>query len=105
MESHTGLTGADYAVIAVYIIGIVLLGTYAGRRQKNTEDFLLAGRSMRWWPIAISLFAAFFSSISSPKSAVWLWGRMREFLFPQRLQPLQSDPHRPGLCTAGTPPC
>ena len=42
MESHTGLTGADYAVIAVYIIGIVLLGTYAGRRQKNTEDFLLA---------------------------------------------------------------
>ena len=58
MESHTGLTGADYAVIAVYIIGIVLLGTYAGRRQKNTEDFLLAGRSMRWWPIAISLFAA-----------------------------------------------
>ena len=64
MESHTGLTGADYAVIAVYIIGIVLLGTYAGRRQKNTEDFLLAGRSMRWWPIAISLFAAFFSSIS-----------------------------------------
>ena len=25
MESHTGLTGADYAVIAVYIIGIVLL--------------------------------------------------------------------------------
>lgn len=59
MESHTGLTGADYAVIAVYIIGIVLLGTYAGRRQKNTEDFLLAGRSMRWWPIAISLFAAF----------------------------------------------
>ena len=47
MESHTGLTGADYAVIAVYIIGIVLLGTYAGRRQTNTEDFLLAGRSMR----------------------------------------------------------
>ena len=28
MESHTGLTGADYAVIAVYIIGIVLLCFY-----------------------------------------------------------------------------
>lgn len=64
MENQAGLTAIDYAVIAAYIIGIVLLGSWAGRRQKSTEDFLLAGRSMRWWPIAISLFAAFFSSIS-----------------------------------------
>ena len=62
MES--GLTWIDNLVIIVYLLFIVLLGVWHGLRQKNTEDFLLAGRSMKWWPIAISMFAAFFSSIS-----------------------------------------
>ena len=62
MES--GLTWIDNLVIIFYLAGIVFLGVWHGMRQKNTEDFLLAGRSMKWWPIAISLFAAFFSSIS-----------------------------------------
>ena len=62
MES--GLTWVDNLVIIIYLAGIIFLGLWQGRRQKNTEDFLLAGRSMKWWPIAISMFAAFFSSIS-----------------------------------------
>ncbi|MBQ9788014.1 MAG: sodium/solute symporter [Lentisphaeria bacterium] len=60
----SGLTWIDNLVIVVYLAGIVALGVWHGMRQKNTEEFLLAGRSMKWWPIAISLFAAFFSSIS-----------------------------------------
>ena len=59
-----GLTWIDNLVIATYLICIVAIGLWHGRRQKNTEEYLLAGRSMSWWPIAISLFAAFFSSIS-----------------------------------------
>ena len=58
-----GLTWIDNLVIATYLICIVEIGLWHGRRQKNTEEYLLAGRSMSWWPIAISLFAAFFSSI------------------------------------------
>ena len=61
---QSGLTIYDNLVIIVYLAGIVALGVWHGYRQKNTEDFLLAGRSMKWWPIAISMFAAFFSSIS-----------------------------------------
>lgn len=61
---NTGLTWIDNLLIVVYLIGIISLGIWHGRRQRNTEDFLLAGRSMKWWPVAISMFAAFFSSIS-----------------------------------------
>lgn len=62
MES--GLTWWDDLIIIVYLAGIIFLGIWHGRRQKDTEGFLLAGRSMKWWPIAISMFATFFSSIS-----------------------------------------
>ena len=60
----SGLTWIDNLLIVVYLIGIISLGVWHGHRQKSTEDFLLAGRSMKWWPVAISMFAAFFSSIS-----------------------------------------
>ena len=59
-----GLTLVDELIIVVYLVGIISLGIWHGHRQKNTVDFLLAGRSMKWWPVAISMFAAFFSSIS-----------------------------------------
>ena len=54
----------DYIIIAIYLLMMVILGMFIGRRQHNTEDFFLAGRSLRWWPIAISLFASLFSAIS-----------------------------------------
>ena len=60
----SGLTIWDNAVIVIFLTGTICLGIWQGRRQKNTEAFLLAGRSMKWWPVAISMFAAFFSSIS-----------------------------------------
>ncbi|MBR6371729.1 MAG: hypothetical protein IKS20_00965, partial [Victivallales bacterium] len=59
-----GLTLVDELIIVVYLAGTISLGIWHGHRQKNTVDFLLAGRSMKWWPVAISMFAAFFSSIS-----------------------------------------
>ncbi len=54
----------DYIVIAVYLAVSVLLGCRLGSRQTNTEQYFLAGRSMKWLPVAIALFAALFSSIS-----------------------------------------
>ena len=54
----------DYLVIAAYLLLSLLLGCRVGRRQKNTEDYFLSGRQMKWWPVAIALFAALFSSIS-----------------------------------------
>ena len=54
----------DVAVFILYLAVIIGMGFVFSRRQKNTEDYFLAGRGMNWWPIAISIFATAFSSIS-----------------------------------------
>ncbi len=41
----------DWAVIAVYFVGIVLLGLYVARRVKVTEDYFLGKRKFSVWLI------------------------------------------------------
>ncbi len=54
----------DYAILILYLFFTLILGAWVGRRQGNTEDYFLAGCRMKWWPVAISLFASLFSAIS-----------------------------------------
>ncbi len=54
----------DYSILVIYLVFTLGLGAWIGRRQGNTEDYFLAGRRMKWWPVAISLFASLFSAIS-----------------------------------------
>ncbi|XP_018008624.1 sodium-coupled monocarboxylate transporter 1 [Hyalella azteca] len=55
----------DYCVFTVMLVGSLGIGFFHCLRGKNTtHDFLLAGRSMSPWPIALSLTATFISSIS-----------------------------------------
>jgi len=37
---------------------VVGVSPYAGRREGTTEDYFLAGRSLTWWLIGISLIAS-----------------------------------------------
>ncbi|MEG2247605.1 MAG: sodium:proline symporter, partial [Akkermansia sp.] len=48
----------DAFVILFYFLAIFSIGIYAGRKQKNLEDYALGGRSMPWWAILASLIAA-----------------------------------------------
>ncbi len=52
----------DLIVIIAYIIFVVGLGFYLGKKHENAEDYFLAGRSMTWFFIGISLFASNISS-------------------------------------------
>jgi SSS family transporter len=54
----------DWAVLLIYFVGSVVLGTYFFRRQRNAEDYLLAGRKMSWLPVAISIMATNTSAVS-----------------------------------------
>lgn len=54
----------DYAVVIGYLVGCVVLGSIFARRQKDTSDFFLAGRTMSWFPVAISIVATDFSALS-----------------------------------------
>src|SRR5437867_11254726 len=48
----------DTGVLLFYFFGIVALGLWAGRRNKNLRDFSLGGRSIPWWAVLASIIAA-----------------------------------------------
>lgn len=48
----------DAAVLLAYFFGIVALGLWAGRRNKNLRDFSLGSRSIPWWAVLASIVAA-----------------------------------------------
>jgi SSS family transporter len=51
MELHA----IDYTIIVVYLVGVLSLGFYIGRKMKTGDDYFLAGRSLPWWAIGMSL--------------------------------------------------
>lgn len=61
-EIQRTLAGVDYAVIAVYALGVILLGLWAGRRQRSGADFFLASRESTWPVVGLSLIASNISS-------------------------------------------
>lgn len=54
----------DYAILVLYLLVILAISAFSHRGQKSTGDFLLAGRSMPWPLVGISLVASFISGIS-----------------------------------------
>ncbi|HET7291319.1 MAG TPA: sodium:solute symporter [Vicinamibacteria bacterium] len=54
----------DWAVLAVYLVGIVGFGLWAGRGNRRIDDFFLAGREMRWWAVGLSVMATQISAIT-----------------------------------------
>jgi len=57
----------DYGVMILYLIMILIIGTYFGRRQKTTKDFFFGGQRFAWWLIAFSLVATLVGSYSFVK--------------------------------------
>lgn len=54
----------DYAMLVLYIGGLIWIGTYFSKREKGTEDFFLGGRRIPWWAAGLSIYATGVSAIS-----------------------------------------
>lgn len=66
------MTFIDWTIIAVFLIGLTLIGFLFSKSNRNLEDYFLGGRSMPTWLVA---FAATGTSISAaPSSARPNWG-------------------------------
>lgn len=63
------MTIADYTIIVIYFIGLLLLGAVLGRRIKRSEDMFIAGRSSSWWLSGLSTYMTIFSA-----STFVVWG-------------------------------
>jgi SSS family solute:Na+ symporter len=51
-------------VITVYIIAMIGLSVYLGRRQADQEDYFVGGRNLPWWGVGLSTMATQTSAIS-----------------------------------------
>lgn len=58
------LSTIDWAVIAIYALGMLAVGVYYSRKSKSTAEYLLGGRNMSSWSVGLSLFATLLSTIS-----------------------------------------
>jgi solute:Na+ symporter, SSS family len=61
---HHALHFADYLVVALYLIFIVLFGFSFSRRQKDTRRYFVAGGSLPFWAVGFSILATLISSVT-----------------------------------------
>src|SRR5512140_2231817 len=56
MNSYFSL--GDWLVILGYLLGIIFLGLWFGKDQRNTRDYFLGSKNVPWWGIGLSIVAA-----------------------------------------------
>ncbi|MFH0811396.1 MAG: sodium/solute symporter [Pseudomonadota bacterium] len=54
----------DWAIVTIYCVSVVLIGIIAGRKEKDAEDYFLAGRQMPWWAVMVSIYATALSALT-----------------------------------------
>ena len=54
----------NYAILGAYLLAMLGIGLLFARKQKNTEDFFLAGRKMPWLVVGMSMYASLTSAVT-----------------------------------------
>ena len=83
----SGFATLDYVVLGVYLVAVVVLGSLFVRGQKSIDDYFLAGRSMPWFAVCLSIIATDLSALSYMGAPAWAFEKdlkygMGIFLFP-----------------------
>ncbi len=52
------LTTLDLILFAGFLLGIMILGIWTGRKEDTARDYYLAGKSARWWGVTGSIFGS-----------------------------------------------
>ena len=58
------MKSVDLAVCTIYFILILGIGFAVKGRNRSTRDFYLAGRSMGWFPVGLSVMITVFSAVN-----------------------------------------
>lgn len=54
----------DMIILVLYLLGVVLFGSWIGGRQKDLSDYLLGGKTLPWWAILGSIVATETSTVT-----------------------------------------
>lgn len=55
-------SAVDSTVLVLYVLAVVGLGCWLGRRSRTTDEFMAAGGRLPAWAVGLSLFGTFLSS-------------------------------------------
>lgn len=55
---------ADWAVIFLYLFGVIIFGLSFGKDQKNTRDYFLGSKNIPWWGVGLSIVATETSALT-----------------------------------------
>jgi SSS family transporter len=64
MNAPAEFSALNYTILFAYLAGMIAIGFRFARRQRNTEDFFLAGRRMPWLVVGMSMYASLTSAIT-----------------------------------------
>ena len=64
LDVRTDFGLLNWAVLAAYLIGMVLLGYYFMRREGGAGDFFTGGGRVPWWAAGMSIYATMLSAIT-----------------------------------------
>jgi len=56
------MSNIDVMIVISYMIGMILIGYRLGKKNETQEDYFLAGRSMPWLPVGLSVAATMVSA-------------------------------------------
>lgn len=54
----------DVAIIAIFLVGMPLLGIWIGGRQKSATDYFISERKISWWVVCVSVVSAETSTLT-----------------------------------------
>ncbi len=55
MDQTQSLAWIDITIILIYMVGVLVLGSFFGKYVKNGADFFLGGRALPFWAIGMSI--------------------------------------------------
>src|SRR3989442_15585196 len=58
------LSSADWTIIVLYLVGIIALGVWFGKDQRNTRDYFLGSKNIPWWGVGLSIVATETSALT-----------------------------------------
>ena len=60
----TTFGGADFAVLAIYIVAVTAWGAWLGRANRGASDYFLGSRNLPWWAVMLSVVATETSTLT-----------------------------------------
>src|SRR3954453_5850548 len=58
------MSGIDWTVLSITLLGIIIYGLYKSRTSKDLDGYFLSNRSLPWWLVLLSIMGTQASAVT-----------------------------------------